>query len=193
MTKNELIFTIINRVKAGGKVDTTKFHPKQVEEVIAIYRSALLKQVPDRELDYYAKQYTASTSTDETTTRKYVSLTVQIENLPRVAKGIVSVSTEEGYDFRFYPTTEREMKLTDGLESNLVTSSKFGYIVGYDRIDFDKAFSSSTIETVRIMAIPTFDEYTSTENVPLGNFEKELIEGVTNFLLGTPEPDLLNN
>lgn len=191
MTKNELVHTIRGRLKAGGKTDDTQFHPQLIENVIAKYRSALLKRLRENELDSYAKEYTEAVQTNGTTNRKYVDLPVQIEDLPRVAKGVVSVSTATGYDFRLYPTTEREMKLTDGLECNKVSTSKFGYIVRFDRIDFDPLFSGIT--TVRMMLIPTLDEYASTDEVPLGDLEKDVIEGATNYLLGTPPPDLKNN
>jgi hypothetical protein len=190
MKKNQLIYTIIDRVKRSGKVDYTKIHPKDVSNIIAKYRSHFIKGLPENELDKFAEEYTETVQTNATTTRRYVDLPVQIEGLNRIAGGVVSVSTSAGYDFRFYPTTEREMKLYDGLEVNQITG-RIGFIVRSDKIDFDTSFSGIT--TIRMMIIPTFDEYSDTDIVPLGKFEKDILEGATNYLLGTPEPEHLTN
>jgi hypothetical protein len=190
MTKNQLIYTVIDRVKRSGKIDYTKIHPIDVSNVIAKYRSNFIKGLPENELDKFAKSYTESVQSDGTTSRKYVDLSIQIEGLNRVGGGVVSISTSTGYDFKFYPTTERDMKLYNGLEVNDITT-KIGFIVRYDRIDFDTKMDSTA--TVRLMLIPTFDEYGDTENIPLGKFEKDILEGATNYLLGTPEPEHLTN
>ena len=190
MTKNQLIYTVIDRVKRSGEIDYTRIHPVDVANVIAKYRSNFIKGLPENELDKFAEEYTESVQTNATTSRKYVDLPVQIEGLNRAGGGVVSVSTSAGYDFRFYPTTEREMKLYDGLEVNLITE-RIGFIVRSDKIDFDITFSG--ISTIRMMIIPTFDEYSNTDIVPMGKFEKDILEGATNYLLGTPEPEHLNN
>lgn len=196
MTKNEIIYTVLNRVKEGAKVNTTKVHPIDVENTISMYRSALLKNAPLKELDFYTKQYTATLQDDGTNGRKYVDLPVNIEDLNRVSKGVISVSLAAGYDFKFYPITEREMKLYNGLEASTVTGSgtRIGYRTYFDRIEFDTAMSELTdITTVRLLLIPTFDGYASTDNVPLGKFEKDILEMSANYLLGIPQPDLKNN
>ena len=190
MTKKELIHTVRTRLEPGGSTDTTQFHPQEIENAIAKYRSQFLKTVPIGELDYYAKQYTGSVSTDGTNNREYVSLPVQIEDLPGVSKGVVAVTTSQGTDAQFYPMTERDRRLSYGLEVTSVQAGRTGYVVYYDRIEFA---TNMTQSTVRMMLIPTFDEYTSTENVPLGPFEREIIEMATNYLLGIPEPELKND
>jgi hypothetical protein len=190
MTKKELIYSVKNRIAPGGETDDTRFHPQEIENILAKYRSHFLKSVPKNELDYYAKQYTADVETDATNGRNYVDLPVQIEDLPGVNKGVVSVTTTQGTDAQFYPMTERDRKMGAGLEVDSVRAGRTGYVVYYDRIEFD---GEITPDSVRMMLIPTFDEYSLTENVPLAPFEREILELATNYLLGIPEPELKNN
>jgi len=192
MTKREIIDTVLNRVKEGAKVNSTQFHPKQIESVISQYRSQFLKKLAMSELDYYAKQYTISLSTDGTNGRKIATLPVRTEDINTVSRGIVSVTPATGEYLYMYPITEREIKLTNGLECNQIVN-RIGYVVKYDRIEFDSFATSAGLTSIRAMIIPTFDEYASTDEVPLGKFEKEIIELTTNYLLGVPAPDLKNN
>jgi hypothetical protein len=192
MTKKEYIYLILNRVKEGGKVDTTKIHPKDVEFAIAKYRSHFIKSVPEDELAYYTKPYTISVSTDATTHRKYITLPVQIENLQRLGKGVVNINTLAGYDFKFIPVSEDDFEIDEQLEANLIYPY-ISFITRFDRVDFDVAMTTAEITSVIAHLIPTFDEFEDSDKVPVGNFEREVMELATGYLSMTPEPDLKNN
>jgi len=186
MTKQELVDSVLIRVDPIGE-STTKFHPQYIENVIAKFRTQFLQRVSEKELGYYSKVYVSQTvNTETTSSRKYVDLPVQIEDLPRPNKGVVSVTKNAASDNFFYPTTERDMKLMQGTETGSVLA-RVGYYVTYDKVYFT---STPGVASVRLFIIPTLDEYTSTENVPLGPLQGDIIMSATEYLLGTPELNL---
>ena len=124
MTKNQLIFTIMEAIRGSASTDDSgKFvHPQDISYQIEMaYDAAVIsfysdnQRIRNYDLDYFAKPYTLTIKEDKDADVLYVDLTAQPIGLPR-GQGIRSVRPKNSY-VQLVRTTESEWMSLRNLEA----------------------------------------------------------------------------
>ena len=162
-TKNRVISSVRTMLQEQGHND----HPALVEDAINHVYSQLLIQIPQsphNQYEIYTKNYKASIALDSDSNRYYVNLPVAVVNLPRKGGGVVSVQSEDGKGFRYYPVSEQEWRLTANIESGLY-NRYYGYYVNRNKILFTRDMSSYLGVEVRLSLVTQFKDFEATDEV----------------------------
>jgi hypothetical protein len=195
-TKQQVIDTFYRRLKKARP--ELEIHRKDLEFNMARAWNQLLHDTFKTDLtylDFYAKDYTAQTvSQDATSKQYYTDLPVAIVQLPDRGEGVRSVeqatinfATPSGTGVKFVPISDQAMRYKDNIDVGLAESSVIGYAVRYDKILFDRNMTS-TLATAKVnlkLVVP-FNVYGSTENVPIPSGQDETLYNLTlQFILMT--------
>lgn|SRR5512133_240547 len=202
MTKAELRDFLKHRL--GGIRDDAKFHPKVIEASIDRAWNQIIYDTFRKNLDlmgFYCKEYkNVAISFDSATNRYYCTLPANIIQLPDLGNGVRRISSMKGHGSSFYPVSEAQRELMEGLEVTQV-SNDVPFVVRETKVEFGdidildySASTSSTQSRVRMSLVIPFWEYADTDEVhiPAGK-DEQLVELVTQFLIGTPQRDNLND
>lgn len=203
MTKAELRSVIRNRLRRIDK--TRKYTNNQIDfetaRVITEYFNQVYKDNP-MDLDLYTTEYTISSfQTNATTGVKYVNYASGKKplNLNGKRVGVRYVNAKSTLGMTFFPYTERELQYFYGSELDTImlstgTSTRVGYRVLKDRVEFYKL--PSAIESEGVVMSIIYDYYTlaDTDDVNLpGGQDASIVEDVVQVLMTTPPIDLEND
>jgi hypothetical protein len=165
MTKQQLIDEISYILKKRDYQN----HPAIIETVINGVYNQLISELSPMDLqrfEFYSKSYEANVSLDSSSQRYYADLPVPVVNLNRSQGGVLGVNAKDGTGHRYYPTTEREQRYTENLESGLYDRYS-GYYVNRNRVWFTNMNAERASAGVRLNLAPQFRSFSATDEVPL--------------------------
>jgi hypothetical protein len=143
-------------------------------------------------LDNHTKTYTGvAVQQDGTTEVYYSTLPADILIFPDVNSGVRKIATTTGEGVDFVPETNDNIDLMEGLLCDNLPS-EISYTVKNGRVEYKNM--DTTISTVRMDLVIPFEAYSREDSVfiPSGQDER-LIEIVTNYVMGKPPVDLVND
>ena len=186
-TKQQIIDTVYNDLR---RVKPHANYPRPlVEHNIAKAWNQILYDAFRKDLSFfgfYAKLYEAIAVTLDASTGVYVStLPVAIVQLPDKSAGVRRVSPATTTGLKFAPLSEDLMELKDNLEVGRVASSTIGYVVRYDRVEYDSNMTVAIAAAgVKMSLVVPFDVYGRTENLPIpSGKDKDLVALALQFML----------
>jgi hypothetical protein len=166
VTKQNIIDSVIYELK---KLDYVN-HPAIVEDVLNdVYNQLMADMSPAslKNFEFYTKNYEATIVADATSGRYYSTLPVSIVNLQKPQMGVIAINSKDGTGFRFYPTTELELRLTENLESGLY-DRYYGWYLNRDKIWYSHKMTSVLATAgVRLSLAVQFKDFAATDVVPL--------------------------
>lgn len=180
MTKNELIFTIMEDVrKQAATDDSAKFvSPQDVAFQVAMaYDTAIMdffsnsQNIGNYDLDYFTKTY-EDTLKEDSSGRLYVNLSSQPISLPK-AQGIRSVRPKDS-DVQIVRITESEWLNVRQLEAFCCSPWPFCYVDFYNKkiIIQGNRPEYKMMDSIVVKIIPKFSEFGKDDeiNSPTGDF-----------------------
>jgi len=188
-TKQQVIDTFFRRLKKARP--ELELHRKDLEYNLARGWNQILHDAFSKDLtylDFYAKDYTGQTvSQDATTNQYYTTLPVAIVQLPDKGEGVRSVKdgsqdfdTPAGTGVKFVPLSEHEMRYKDNLDVGLSESGIIGYTVRYDSIWYDRNMDATqAAKDVNLELVIPFDLYGNTESLPIPSGKDESLYNLT--------------
>jgi hypothetical protein len=184
-TKAQIIDLVYNNLKrAKPDVD----YPRElVEHNIAKAWNQILYDTFRKDLSFlgfYAKEYTGvAVALNPTTGVRYSTLPVAIVQLPDKSAGVRRISSLTNRTLQFIPMSEEVAELKASTEIGLVDGTKIGYIVRYDRVEYD-ANMTAAIATVKMSLVVPFDVYGRTENLPIpSGKDEDLVRLALQFMM----------
>lgn len=184
-TKAQIIDLVYNNLKrAKPDVD----YPRElVEHNIAKAWNQILYDTFSKDLSFlgfYAKEYTGvAVALNPTTGVRYSTLPVAIVQLPDKSAGVRRISSLTNRTLQFIPMSEEVAELKASTEIGLVDGTKIGYIVRYDRVEYD-ANMTAAIATVKMSLVVPFDVYGRTENLPIpSGKDEDLVRLALQFMM----------
>jgi hypothetical protein len=184
MTKKEIIDFCRYELK---KMDFAN-HPMIVEGALNAVYNQILADLPARDLDYFefhTKDYEVAVTLDATSNRYYSTLPAAIVQLKVPQRGVVAINSKQGTGFRFYPTTEKEVRQTANLESGLY-DRYFGFYVHDGKVFYTNYTDELAAAGVRMSLAVQFMDFASTDEVPLpGGRDYDIAQLVIDFIRQT--------
>ena len=172
MIKSEIRSLIVNLLPKLDK--TGKYHPRFIDAAIEKVINEMYNNVYKRnplELMRYTEGYGYTTAlpvlSEASTGIYYTTLPSAIVPFPDKASGVRRVSTMVQGGMKFFPIDKREIELLlDNSNVNYVTS-KIGYLVTPDRVEFYNLSGAVLGAGVRMDLIIPFSSYSDTDVVLL--------------------------
>ena len=204
MIKSELRSTVLNRLQKYDK--TARFHNRvidaNIEKVLNETYNALFLASP-LSIQRFTKRYGYATpiavSLEVATSLYYSTLPVTngIVPFPDKASGVRRISTPTQGAIAFYPMDEREMDLiANGSYYDYVTS-KVGYVVRQDRVEYHNMPASVIASGVRMDIVVPFSEYADTDIVLVPEIQsqegKDLVDLVVDKMMAIPPVDTIDD
>jgi hypothetical protein len=202
MIKEEIRSTIFNLLP---KLDrTSKFHPRVIDAAIERVLMEMYQELFDENplyLQRFTKGYGYTTplavAAEGTTGIYYTTLPAKVIPFRDKASGVRRISTVVNTGLSFIPIDQREADiLTSGSFADMVTS-KIGYMVTPERIEYYKMSGSVPTDGVRTDLIVPFSVYADTDNVLIpetkGPQGETFIDRVLKILQVIQPIDLLDN
>lgn len=196
-TKQNLIDLVYWRIKRTSPVTYERL---VIEQAMARAWNQLLHDTFGKNLtflDFYAKEYTTQTvSQDATTKQYYVTLPEAIVQLPDRGEGVRSVvpadqdfSTPSGTGVSYVPISNFDMRVKRNTDVGKAESDVVGYSVHFDKIWFDENMTATKASAkVHLKLVIPFDAYASTDEVPVPSGKDEaLVQMTMQFLLGSTD------
>jgi len=137
-------------------------------------------------LGFYAKLYEGIAVTLDASQNVYISnLPVAIVQLPDKSAGVRRISPPTTSGLVFAPISEDLMELKTNLEVGLVENNTIGYVVRYDRVEYDSSMTVAiAAANVKMSLVVPFDVYTRNENLPIpSGKDKDLVAIALQFML----------
>lgn len=159
----------IDQIKYALKKHDYANHPAIIEAVLNDVYNQILYDTPVKDMtgfEFYTKTYEVTVSKDSASDRYYSTLPAAIVTLRNPNDAIVSINSKKGTGFRFFPTTENEQQIYDGLEANLVYL-RYGYYVQNNKVWYTNYDNELASAGVRMALAVEFREFASTDEVPL--------------------------
>lgn len=183
MTKKEICDTVRNVI--GWQHDR-----RQVAAVISTIYSMYISDAMDRRVknfEFLSKEYTDQTVSDDDE-GDYVTLPAAIVGLPTATDGVVSVRNAGSGDLDYFPMSEKDRMLSEGLDSDTINTFTGYYVVGNKIRLYNHSSSVSTVDLV--LAIQFYDfAWTDEVNLP-GGRDFNIIDLAINRLLNAPPEPL---
>lgn len=195
MTKQQLIDAIIHRLAGGDLVPEQigKFHPVVVEKYVDSVWASILYQVyrkNDGSLDLYTKTYSATVLTDTALALDYVSLPVQVVELPD-NNGIRMISAKQDQSWSVPLVPQQYQSAYANMEISEVHDDPFAFVVG-SKIYF-KNLDRDVTQMLLSLVIP-FSAYDDDDNVYIPSSRgMDLMDMVYRAMLQVPEEDMAND
>lgn len=179
MTAEQLISLVRNRVGM-------RFHKEVVRFNIGRAYADLLNREAD--LTQYRKPYESVAVTLNSSTNRYYSL---LPVTPINHFDAIRIYTMKGDKFNFVPVADGEMRVFEELDAGLATDVVSFYRRN-DRVWYHNMPPSIT--TVLMEVAPPFELFADADTVylPVGG-EVAIIEKATEYMIGAPLPDKLND
>jgi len=150
-------------------------------------------------LDIYTKLFKNIEVAQDTDTSLYYSiLPVDISPIIDAKSGVRNILPMTGDLVSFVPITRGQRTIISNSLSSKI-SKKIAYTVGKNSnneliVDYLFMTSDNFISLVRMYLVIPFEAYEGTDDIHLpGGQDMKFLEGVVNYMLGTPPKDLKNN
>ena len=186
-TKQQIIDTVYQDLRRAKP--TTEYPRMLVEHNIAKAWNQILYDTFSKDLSFlgfYAKLYEGVIPILDASQNVYVAeLPVAIVQLPDKSAGVRRISPATSSSMTFAPISEDQMELKSNLEVGLVENSTIGYVVRYDRVEFDSNMTVALAAAgVKMSLVVPFDVYTRNENLPIpSGKDKDLVGIALQFML----------
>lgn len=160
---------IIDSLKYALKKHDYNNHPAIIEDVLNDIYNQIIADAPKEHIDkfeFHTKNYEVAVSLNAASSRYYSTLPVAIINTRRPQHGVISINAKKATGFRYYPTTEREVRLSENLESGLY-DRYYGYYLNRDTVWYTGMTADLATAGVRMLLAPQFKDFAATDEVPL--------------------------
>ena len=169
-------------------------HKAIIEAVANDVYNQLIYDTPPKDLDFFefiTKDVELAVTQDVNSERYYSSLDgYDIVQLKNPQQGVVAINSKKGTGFRLYPTTEKEVRLSSGLESGQV-DIYYGYYVHRDKIWYVNYNATIAAAGVRASLALQFKDFALTDEVPLPSGRNyDFVNLVVDFIRQTTFTDL---
>jgi hypothetical protein len=172
-TKAQIIELVRREILSNGTLindDLGKVSPRQValalEQVYADAVFLMLKNSPN-DLDFLTKNYNeVDINYDRTENSYYITLPATIVQLPN--NGGVRLVKPHGTNFKFYPTSNEDVDLFEGMDVKTHYDRTLYLLDGQGKIkliNFD--YASHNIRKVNLKLVVDFGEYAMTDEISI--------------------------
>lgn len=166
MTQKEHVDEVFYLLKKHDDLN----HKAIIRDVLSDIYDQIMSDTPTRELqdfEFHTKEFEVTVLKDTGYSERYYSLLpASIVNLKQPQQGVVSVNLQTGVGFSFWPTTEREVRIYEGLESQLINTA-YSYYVKRDRVYYTNFDDEAQAAGVRMALAIQFRDFEPTDEVPL--------------------------
>ena len=166
MTKANIIDSIYYMLRK--KHDEVN-HKAIIESVCNDVYNQLMYDTPAKDLktfEFYTRTSEVAVALDADSQRYYSALPYGLVTLKNPINAIVAINSTEGLGHRFYPTTQKDIKNFDGLESDQVVTI-YGYYLEGQRVYYKDYTSDLVAAGVRMSLAVQFNEFAATTEIPL--------------------------
>jgi hypothetical protein len=177
---------VIDSVRTLLQEHSHNDHPAYVEDAVNHVYSQMLTEIfqhPHNQFEVYTKNYEVSISQDGDSERYYSDLPVAVVNLPRKGGGVISIQSEAGTGFRYYPVSEQEWRLTANNESVLY-NRYWGWYLNRGRVWYTRMTALLAAAGVRMSLATQFKDFSTTDEVPLpAGKNYDLVQRTYDFII----------
>lgn len=191
MTKNQLIFTIMESIRGSAATDDSgKFvNPQDVAyQVEMAYNTAVInfftdtQRIKGYDLDYFSKSYTKALKEDKAANALYVDLPAQPIGLPR-GQGIRSIRPENSY-VQLVRVSESEWMSLRNLEAACCSPWPFCYPDLYNKRIMVQANRPEYkfMDNLVVKIIPKFSGYDKDDEINAPDGDYNIATAVLNIM-----------
>ena len=189
MTKKNHIDEIFYHLRRNDNMN----HKAIIEAALNNVYNQIIYDTPTKYLEnfeFYTKDFSVAIAQDAYD-RYYSTLPASIVKLKEPQNGVLAINTLKGTGYKFYPTTEKELRQTEGFESRLIDGENIGYYVKRDTVYYDNMDSDTANYNVRMSLAVDFMGFDDDDEVPLpAGRDYDLKALVKDYILNSSITDL---